>query len=790
MKLTNLFVENTSFMDELDYSVTKFKISFFSAAFGSGKTTVLAAFARRCHMPCIWYDLGQEADVVCCESTDFLPNTCYIIEELHLFVDHPCFLRELSAAISAAPPTTRFLLSSRGCVPPVMNTFLLNHELQHFQLQCLLFNREMLLAYLKKRKITLDQPQAMEILRITKGYPLAIQCLVDLLENGYPFSNQIASQAQERLFGYFDSNLFFSYPEKIRVLLLKLAHFQNLNPESVSYVFPDSDIMQQIYDLRNYTSFFQVDRDGNYQIKAPFRHYLMKKQEQLLPPEERTLLFSRLADYEESQNHILQCVTLYQLLGNQYKVAQVLEDNVKKNHVGAVDYFELESCYLTLPEDIVADSPALLSGLSILHSLFMRVERSEQYYSQLIDLQKRTPAGTDRYYEILRYVIYLQMALPHKGNINIVKLVLQSATLMLNHEFQMQPMSITGNMPSLMNGGKDFCSWARHDQLLYNLLNKPIHTVFDKYSIALPEIAMGESSFEKNRIGQALPLLTKGVSTAELSGTPEMYFAGQGVMIRMMVSQGELSEAITLLEKIEDRSIKKRAEYLIPNIHALRTRLYLYANRTTDALQWLDLESPSEADQFYTTRRNEYLAKIRVLIMSGKHVLAYSLIERIALYATLYAREYIYMEVNVLKCILLYRMQDPSYKELLEKMIVKARSHQFIRVIADEGAAVWKLLQEVPATDDYMKRLRAATKRQMLLYPDYLKQPQTLDLQLSEHEIEILRLLSEGLTNHQISESLMKSTHTVKYHLGNIFNKLEVSNRTSAVKKAHELGFI
>jgi DNA-binding NarL/FixJ family response regulator len=55
---------------------------------------------------------------------------------------------------------------------------------------------------------------------------------------------------------------------------------------------------------------------------------------------------------------------------------------------------------------------------------------------------------------------------------------------------------------------------------------------------------------------------------------------------------------------------------------------------------------------------------------------------------------------------------------------------------------------------------------------------------LSERELEVLRLLSEGATNEEIAGSLFLSEKTVKSHLSSIFRKLEVTNRTQAAARA------
>jgi DNA-binding NarL/FixJ family response regulator len=52
---------------------------------------------------------------------------------------------------------------------------------------------------------------------------------------------------------------------------------------------------------------------------------------------------------------------------------------------------------------------------------------------------------------------------------------------------------------------------------------------------------------------------------------------------------------------------------------------------------------------------------------------------------------------------------------------------------------------------------------------------------LSERELEVLRMATRGLSNHQIADELCLSLRTVQAHLAHIFNKLQVSSRTEAV---------
>jgi DNA-binding CsgD family transcriptional regulator len=58
--------------------------------------------------------------------------------------------------------------------------------------------------------------------------------------------------------------------------------------------------------------------------------------------------------------------------------------------------------------------------------------------------------------------------------------------------------------------------------------------------------------------------------------------------------------------------------------------------------------------------------------------------------------------------------------------------------------------------------------------------PTTPTSQLSPRERQVIELLLVGLTNKEIAGELDVSVHAVKFHLGSIFRKLGVHNRTQA----------
>ena len=71
-----------------------------------------------------------------------------------------------------------------------------------------------------------------------------------------------------------------------------------------------------------------------------------------------------------------------------------------------------------------------------------------------------------------------------------------------------------------------------------------------------------------------------------------------------------------------------------------------------------------------------------------------------------------------------------------------------------------------------------------VLLNDYLKNP------LSERELDVLSKVADGKTNKEIADELFVSVNTIKTHILNIYEKLDVQNRTQATVKAGSLDLI
>jgi DNA-binding NarL/FixJ family response regulator len=130
------------------------------------------------------------------------------------------------------------------------------------------------------------------------------------------------------------------------------------------------------------------------------------------------------------------------------------------------------------------------------------------------------------------------------------------------------------------------------------------------------------------------------------------------------------------------------------------------------------------------------------------------------------------------------------------KLIVLSTVHDPASIDAalSAGAVVYVVKRAHP--DDLAVAIRQAYDHSIYL-PGYREGPQRVPVaaklehpDLTRRELEILRLVAEGMSNAELARMLWVTEQTVKFHLSNIYRKLNVSNRTEASRWAQLNGLL
>jgi LuxR family maltose regulon positive regulatory protein len=141
--------------------------------------------------------------------------------------------------------------------------------------------------------------------------------------------------------------------------------------------------------------------------------------------------------------------------------------------------------------------------------------------------------------------------------------------------------------------------------------------------------------------------------------------------------------------------------------------------------------------------------------------------------------------------------ETPSAISALKRTLALAEPESYIRSFLDLGKPMEEFLSWSMETGSLSEPvLRAYVSKLLSLfavaYPVELRQPPRGGLvePLTERELEVLRLVAQGLSNREIGERLFLALSTVKGHTRVIFDKLQVERRTEAVARARELGLL
>ena len=133
-----------------------------------------------------------------------------------------------------------------------------------------------------------------------------------------------------------------------------------------------------------------------------------------------------------------------------------------------------------------------------------------------------------------------------------------------------------------------------------------------------------------------------------------------------------------------------------------------------------------------------------------------------------------------------------SLERLPALKVIAFSSSSDRRMLADAfDAGVSALIAPNAAPEDIAVAIRQATDPSIHFAPASLPAPRAAhDPGLTGREIETVRLVAKGLSNAEVGRTLLVTEQTVKFHLSNIFRKLNVTNRTQATRRAEMMNLL
>ena len=269
---------------------------------------------------------------------------------------------------------------------------------------------------------------------------------------------------------------------------------------------------------------------------------------------------------------------------------------------------------------------------------------------------------------------------------------------------------------------------------------------------------------------------------------PSIFF-----LLRIYDVMGQPEQGRSLVEQYRAHALLVGRPYVLDQAAALEAYLALICGDMATALRW---EIGGPRGDLYSS--SDLIPMVRALILMAEGSenslqRASNSLDKMIELAENEHRWTLWIDANVLQAVVWHRMGETALmRAVLGRAVQKAVPNGLAGAFIERGCEMEGMLRALGKQPEYADLVRTllntfpadSERHTISVALEALPEP------LTGRELEVLCLLAARLSNKEIAQRLVVSTHTVRNHTSNIFGKLQVNSRLQAVAVGRELGLI
>ena len=632
-----------------------------------------------------------------------------------------------------------------------------------------------------------SEKELVEISDYTDGCISLVYLILLGLENNTPVG------LNTTIYELVQRNLYDVYDDNIRRFLLKIAVMDSFTPEQAAFVSQEKNAENLLRKLYRENAFItRDDAAGSYIIHTVFLDYLRTKQND---DSELRELYWRLGQWHLKQKEYKAAYKYFYLAGEKEYIISLLNDNVHITN----DFAIFEGSY----EMFAAMSRDVLFKYPLAYL---------QYIGMLL-LSGDTEAaadGANRLDELQEFYIHAKTIPSARKKCILAEINVIRIFAAFNDDQKM--IACSNEALRLLEGGRS-CLIKRESEFtfgcphfLYAYYREPgeLKPTVDRIINGFPDFAkiadgcgtgceyaaLAEYALETGNREQAEWNAYKALYKAKPFEQTDIIICAHFALIRLYILQGKTAESIALLSQLRKHVEKESSAIYNTTLEMCEGYVFGCLGQIEKIPVWLQEGDISLADLLYQGIAFNCIIHGKAVLLSRNDLELEMLAETFMRHFSVFGNQLGFIHNHIFAAAAKSRLYGMAAgRQSLYQAIDIAEKDNIILPFAESAHAIFTLLKTIydkGKRDDYMKAVIACSEQYMESLNGF---PQST-FSLSARECEVLELAAEGLKRDQIADRLIVSTGTVRTHLRNIYQKLEVGSRIEAVRKAEKLNLL
>lgn len=677
-----------------------------------------------------------------------------------------------------------------------------------------------------------DETMGRDLQNQAEGWPVAVQMMRALGIQGSSLRTSLNTlQSYDGdMISYLTQQVLNDLPDELQDFLLKTSILNRFHSDLANRICDRQDSGAILHRLKSLNALI-LPIDENFEWHR-YHHLFSQYLREILKlqkPAEYIELHHRAAKWFEENGYISEAVEYTNAINDYQSSTEIILRNGSWRLGELIGEGYLSSLFLEIPEEVIQQNAGLLYTKAYVYSCSGDLKRALTYRDAaeaLIEEKGATPENIED-----RLTIGMTVLCRMELNASIGIPLMEAGLAMAEPDDKLSIGIIHAVLTGMHNDRAQFETSGRHaEQAIADLTDLPTPVPMNSGHIqyGLNGLFSGDMALAREQFEQALQIMSSPLAkktnmrhmaevcvqtlnywqgTAGADGLEllrlslfkiltadawfEIYAIGFDALFHHAISEGDFDCALALVNKLDDANDKFGIDRIDKFCGILRLDLYLYQGRLGAAeieynamRKWHALEEDEAEVYFWFLRIKGAFTRAKFLAAIGNMDDALALVDEAILKAEFLNVILTNVEGLVLKAVLLLEIgEDKKAATALANAIKLAapRHWETIFLGRDISRKIWrtvatKIQQEQlgPLTIEFLETVSAIDRKALL----------------TKRELQVLRALSEGMTNREIARNLGLTENTVKFHIKGVFTKLNVTKRIQAAAMGRKLDLI